>query len=186
MLTWTAVGILVLVVLALLLWRLLGANVLGRNQGWGDFEHFVRSLIVLMEDSGYLTVEGRGVDISFRFRRVSSHGDGALIRLEIPRALWSDAALSTLKESFIDRVVTARDAEPPGTGAPLLAIDISIDDIWSDAAGAEGACAAHLVLQAASIPADARFDFDLIGKRSDRMSRRYRRLRAERREPGRG
>lgn len=183
MLTWLFVAVSVLAVAALV-WRLLGANVLGRNQGWSDFEHFVRSLLVLMEDGGVLTVHGRGVDVDLRFRRISSDGDAALIRLEIPRANWSEAALSTLREEFREQKVPAGNTEYSQGPPPLLAIDIPVADIWSDDAGAEGARLAHLVLSAACISSDVRFDFDFVGTRSDRMTRRYRRLRAERRAEG--
>lgn len=168
------------VLLLLLVWRLLDTNVLGRNQSASRFEHFVRSLIVLMENGGYLTVKRRKSDVSFRLQRVSGVENSALIRVEIPRAPWSDAALPALKDAFSREKVDFRHTGAETALEPNITIDLPVDDIWRERAGSEGARVAHVVLRAASIPSDARFDLDLIGARSNRMSRHYRKLREER------
>jgi len=166
---WIAGGLLCI----LLLWRLLGANVLGRNRRRGDLEHWVRSLLLIVEDGGLLTVEDQSSGIRFQLVRQSGSADSALLELQVPRASWSESALAQL-----ERVLASHDldADCPVTGedsTDLVAkVRIPVPSIWEEWSGAKGARAAQLVLDALSVPRDTRLHLDLVGPRINRLPAR--------------
>lgn len=162
----------------LLLWRLLGANVLGRNGGRGDLEHWVRSLLLIVEDGGLLTVEDQSSDVRLQFVRRSSSGDSALLELQVPRAPWSEPALPELESALASNDL---DVDCPVTGedsSDLVAkVRIPVPSIWEEWSGAKGARAAQLVLDALAVPRDARLHLDLVGSRINRLPARRQFLR---------
>lgn len=149
---------------------LLSLQPLGRNRSWNDFEHCVRSSLILQETGSRMHVTQRGAEVQFDF--VRGHGDerrGVLL-LHIPRAAWSERHTEALREAC-QRNSLECSFFGPETDKPLLEVQISVPDIWAPSCGAQGARVAHLTLEALQVPRTARFDFSFVGPHS----RRYRR-----------
>jgi hypothetical protein len=161
------IGFAILGVVWLIL-RFMGSNILGRGKSRSDFSHAVRSLLVLMENGGVLRVRHRGSKTEFNFVREAGTDESAELLLVIPRAEWSEKANAALRQAFDTHGYKAS-----FDGKNLAEIRIGSTDIWDEASGARGARAAHILVDALSIPRDARFDLALLGPMSRRIALRH-------------
>lgn len=167
------IGIFVLVAI----WKFLGWQPLGRNRGREDFEHGIKSLLILKENGGSLHVQQRGSDMAFDFVRAEGRANDTLLLLRIPRALWSEQHCKELSDAFSSHQF---EAQLVGNDSQTLAeVRIPVQDIWEEWCGARGARAAHLLLDTIGVPRDARFDLSLHGNPSRRGLARERQLRQQ-------
>ena len=154
-----------------LLFRFLGSNYFGRGKTRADFGHAIRSLLLLMDEGGILRIHQQGSEVQFDFVRASGSDDAADLVLLIPRASWSLAVESNLEKVFdANEFDTSFSAEQPE--GVLCKVRMHVSDIWDEACGARAARAAHLLVDTASIARDAKFDFALLGERSNRIAKR--------------
>lgn len=172
--------LLALLALLLALWKLLGFQILGRNQGRQDFEHFIMSLLVLMENGGLLHVQHRGTAINFDLVRESGTGtDDAVVVLRFPRAVWSNAYEEKLLQVFDSQQFEVNVSTDPASET-ILDVRIPVENIWEEEwCGARAARAAHLLLDTLCVPRNARFDFTFVGERSARGLEKERQLRKQ-------
>ncbi len=174
---WIVVGLLAIGVLVAV-WKFLGWQPLGRNQRREDFEHGIKSLLILKENGGSLHVQQRGADLAFDFLRAEGGDDEALLVLRVPRAPWSEEHAKELCDVFESHRIEVRFVQEPGSEM-LAEVRIPVENIWEEWCGAKGARAAHLLLDTLAVPRDARFDLSLHGTPSKRGLTRERQLRQE-------
>lgn len=160
------------------IWKLLGWQPLGRNRTREDFEHGIKSLLILKENGGFLHVQQRGSGLAFDIIRAEGGDNDALLVLRVPRAPWSEEHGKQLCEVFESHQIEARLVKEPGSET-LAEVQIPVENIWEEWCGAKGARAAHLLLDAVALPRDARFDLSLHGAPSKRGLARERRIRQE-------
>lgn len=159
-------------------WALFNVNAFGRSKARSDLGHAVKSLLVLMDDSGHLSIRARHSPIALRMFREGDDRAASLV-LQVPMAEWSQGAETALRTLCdVQDYEASIDREP---GAEILcSIRIPAEeDIWSPAAGAAGARVANLVLDALGAARDVRLRFDYVGKRSRRLMDREMALRGE-------
>ena len=149
---------------------------MGRNQGREDFEHGIKSLLILKENGGSLHVQQRGSQLSLDLLRAEGGDDDAVVLLRVPRSPWSEGCAEKLSETFDAHDLDASIAEEQDSQV-LAEVRIRVEDIWEESCGAKGARAAHLLLDSLSVPRDARIDCTLHGVVSKRWREHQKRLR---------
>ena len=162
------IGVTIVSLVLLRLFR--GGHPLGKNQGREDFEHGVRTLLLLLKDGGSLQVQQRGAETHLRFVRIGGADPQATVVLRVPRAEWSSGSAHKLHETLVASGYQARVLNDEGSQT-LLEVCIPVENIWDRWSGLSSARAAHLLLDQLGISASARFDFTLTGPRSTRMIR---------------
>lgn len=167
---------LVVVLCAAAVWAFFNANVFWRRRRRSDISHAIRSLLVLLEDGGWLAIKERGSAIVLRAIREKGVGSVATLNLRIPNEQWSVGAEGELRK-LCDAHGYEGDFESSSARDPLCEIQLLVEDIWSASSGASGARLVNLVLDALGVERDARFKLDLVGRRSRRLVDRERALR---------
>ena len=163
--TWVVVALIVLAFVGT--WMLLGWQPLGRRQRREDFEHFVKSLLIMMENGGALHIEERGSEVEFELVREQGGDDDAVVLLRVPRAEWSDEKAQQVFRVFDSNDFDTRLVEN-STSKVSVEVRVLVDNIWEEWSGAKCARAAHLLLDALSVPKNARFNLSLVGQPSKR------------------
>jgi hypothetical protein len=103
----------------------------------------------------------------------------ATLALKVPSKPWSRDSTEALQKLCDAHDYTASFGS--GDSNLLCEIRVVVDDIWQPWSGAAGARLLNLVLDALSVPTDARFNFALLGSRSRRLKQKVGAdLRAER------
>ena len=166
---WIIVALIVGAVVAL--WIYMGKQPLGKNRRREDFEHGMRSLLILMEDGGSLHVRDRSSGLAFDFVRAEGTNGAATALLQVPRTSQTEAKCSELHEAFVNNGFEARLFKDTDSGMVLEA-RIPAEDIWAACSGAKGGRAANLLLDVLGVPQDARFDLSLSGHHSARALKR--------------
>jgi hypothetical protein len=167
--------ILVLSLVALAVWAFFNANVFWRNQVRADIGHAIKSLLVLLEDGGYLSVKAKGSPIVLRVIRDKGASSGAALTIRVPMEEWSERAEEKLRTLCDAHDYDSHFGARPGSDV-LCEIQVLVEDIWSPSAGAGGARLVNLVLDALGASHDMRLKFDLVGPRSRRLIERERAL----------
>lgn len=161
---------------AALLWAFFNANVFWRRRRRSDISHAIRSLLLLLEDGGWLSIKERGSPIVVRVVREKNVGRAATLILQVPNAPWSLPSEEKLRK-LCDGHGYQGKFESESATKPLCEIHLPVEDIWSESAGAPGARLVNLVLDAVGGKQDARFKLDLVGRRSRRLVDRGKALR---------
>jgi hypothetical protein len=159
-------------------WAFFNANVFWRRKKRSDIGHAVKSLLVLLEDGGRLSIRERSSPIKLIMVRETAPDSAVVLSLHIPREPWSSPAeenIRTLCESHGYEGTFATGA----ASHSLCEIRVPVRDIWNPSAGAQGARLVNLVLDALGVAQGARFKLDLIGIRSRRLLDREKALRME-------
>jgi hypothetical protein len=157
-------------------WKLLAWQAVARNRGRMDFEHHIKSLLVVNENGGSLHVKHRGSDVVIDLFRAEGEGDEALLVVRVPRAPWSEQHGRELYGVFESNLLDVRIVQEPGSKT-LVEARIPVKNIWEDWCGAESARALHLALDALGVPRGAKFDLSLLGAPSQRWRTRKEQLR---------
>lgn len=176
MIRFLAIGFAILAVLWLLL-RFLGSNFCGRGRSRIDFAHGIRSLLLMMENTGFLRIRHRPSTVYLDVIRASGSDRDAELLLIVPRREWSQRSESALKVLFESHDLDAH-FDHSLDSEILARVSICIPDIWAEASAASAARAACLVVDTLSIPHDAEFDLGLHGERSNRIAEREKARRA--------
>jgi hypothetical protein len=142
--------------------KLLTWQPLGKNQGWNDFEHFIRSLLIIMADGESYRLQNVGSSISLDLIRTEGSASGATILLRIPRADWALKNALSFQQVFSAHGYDYKTSDSPGS-AWIGEVRIKVDDIWAESCGAKGARAAHLLLDVLAVPHNAKFNFTAVG-----------------------
>lgn len=168
--------ILGLSLVAVAVWAFFNVNVFWRNQRRADIGHAIKSLLVLLQDGGHLSIKAKGSQVALRLIRNKSADSGATLTLRVPMEEWSERAAEKLRTLCDAHDYDSRFGTRSGSDA-LCEIEIPVEDIWSPSAGAGGARLVNLVLDALGASRDVRLKFDLVGPRSRRLLERERALR---------
>lgn len=156
---------------AVAVWAFFNANVFWRNQRRADIGHAIKSLLVLLEDGGYLSVKAKGSPIVLRvIRDKGKTSSGAALTLRIPMEEWSARADEKLRTLCDAHDYDSHFGSRPGSDV-LCEVQLLVEDIWSPPAAAGGARLMNLVLDALGASHDVRLKFDLVGPRSRRLAR---------------
>lgn len=158
------------------IWAFFNANVFWRRRRRTDISHAIRSLLVLLEDGGWLSIKDRGSPIVLKVIREKGVGPVATMSLQVPREQWSLGAEGELRK-LCDSHGYEAGFERRSVSDPLCEIRLSVADIWSPSSGATGSRLVNLVLDALGVKQNARFKLDLVGRRSRRLVDRERTLR---------
>jgi hypothetical protein len=168
--------IFILSLVAVAVWAFFNVNVFWRNQRRADIGHVIKSLLVLLDDGGYLSIRAKGSPIELRVIRDKGTSSGATLTLRVPMEEWSERAAEKLRTLCDAHDYESHFGARPGSDI-LCEIQVLVDDIWSPSAGASGARLVNLVLDALGASHDVRLKFDLVGPRSKRLIERERALR---------
>jgi len=126
-----------------------------------DFPDIVRGLLISGENGAITKVEDKESGNWFSFERVSGSDTSAVLALRIPRRQRTTGLETELEEVY--RAQGFRFSTDNSNISLLGRVVIPIEDIWNKSSGAEGAHAAHLLLNAIGVAANARFKVHDLG-----------------------
>jgi hypothetical protein len=153
-------GVALSVAVYLLLFRKTGQWI--RRHTRDDFSRDFRALLVARKVGAILEVFARGHDFRFEVRKIEEANDGAVLMMRIPRAPWSVPLRATLI-STLSSAGYAIELPDQRESSMLLDIRVPVESVWDEWSGASSARAAHLILDAASLPKNVTFDLRMSG-----------------------
>lgn len=167
---------LLVVLLGCAVWVFFNANVFWRRRRRSDIGHAIRSLLVLLEDGGWLSIKVRDSPIHLQLVREKGVDSIATLNLQIPKEVWSLVAEQRIR-GLCEAQGYEGTFEALSNRNRLCEIRLSVDDIWGASAGASGARLVNLVLDALGASQSVRLKLDLVGTRSRRLVQREKVLR---------
>ena len=149
--------------------RLLGSQPLGKKQTRYDFQHGIKSLIILKKNGGWLDIQHRGSPFHLRIYRQSGDDSSANVVVSVPLAPWSERRLPELTALF-ERQDLSHSAQRRDLAneSSLVEVRLHAPQIWTTECGAAAARTAHLVLDLFEIGPGELFDLRLEGTSSQR------------------
>ena len=132
-----------------------------------EFANELRSLLLLTENGSFCRFDHVGSDIWFSFERLSGSDTSAVLALRIPKQDRTVSAAEALQNVYESQGFQFEWTEQENESL-LARVEITVEDIWNEYSGVNGAHAARLLIDELGLGHDARFSFKTLGKGSRR------------------